>query len=120
QASASPQARTASPLPEHRHAPEQPYQSIARDMERVREEENGVATFGRIAQEIRALQEELRRRTTSGPRRDFDKLRKNFPHTGSRAASASGSVRNDAALPGTAPTPGRSDDDRNLDRFRLD
>lgn len=69
----------AEPRYDHRAAYEpQPYQSLARDMERVRGQEDGVAAFGKIAGELKGLREELRHQLTSGIRREFETLRKDI------------------------------------------
>src|ERR1700754_2907202 len=57
---------------------QQPYRSIARDIERVRQDEDGVAAFGKIAGELNGLREEMRHQMASGLRREFDELRKDF------------------------------------------
>jgi localization factor PodJL len=68
------------PLPrgeshEPRGAFEPPYKSIARDIQRVRHEEDGVAAFGKIAGELKGLREELRHQMASSLHREFDALR---------------------------------------------
>ena len=57
---------------------DQPYQAIARDIERVRGQEDSVAAVGKIASELKGLREELRHQMTSGVRREFDGLRKDI------------------------------------------
>lgn len=54
------------------------YQEIARDIDRVRGQEEGVASVGRIASELKGLREELRHQMTAGLRREFDALRKDI------------------------------------------
>ena len=69
----SARARSRPRAPAPRHAPDdQPYQSLARDIERVRGQEDGVAAVGKIAGELKGLREELRHQMTSGLRREFD------------------------------------------------
>ncbi|KQZ15566.1 peptidoglycan-binding protein [Mesorhizobium sp. Root554] len=58
--------------------PEQNYQSLARDIDRVRGQEDGVAMVGKIANELRGLREELRHQMTSGLQREFGALRKDI------------------------------------------
>lgn len=84
-------------LPRHPHAPsltertaaaqpkqeapghhQLPYDALARDIERVRKEEDGVAAFGEIAGELTSLREELRRKMASGLRQEFDSVREKF------------------------------------------
>lgn len=57
---------------------DQPHQSIARDLERLRGQEEGAAAFGKIASELRGLREELRHQVTAGLRREFDTLRQDI------------------------------------------
>ena len=91
---------------------EQPYQSIARDFERVRKEEDGVAAFGKIAGELKGLREELRHQMASSLRGEFDTLRKDFQQSyasGGKAASKIGMRRSNASRArssrsATAPT----------------
>ncbi|MGO4836462.1 peptidoglycan-binding protein, partial [Rhizobiaceae sp. 2RAB30] len=70
------------------------FQSIARDIDRVRGQEEGVASVGRIAGELKGLREELRHQMTSGLRREFDTLRKDIE----RAYAASPAARGGAQL----------------------
>ena len=67
---------------EYRSALEQPYRSIARDIERVRNQEDGVAAFGKISEELKALREDLRSQITSGVRREFETLRQDIEARG--------------------------------------
>ena len=97
--------------PEFRGAYDQPYQSIARDIERVRKEEDGVAAFGKIAGELKGLREELRHQMASSLRREFDTLRKDFQRATRRAArrrARSGSTSSGCRAPSSrsanAPT----------------
>src|SRR5918995_5404530 len=48
---------------------DQNYQAIARDIDRVRGQEDGVAVVGKIAGELRGLREELRHQMTAGLQR---------------------------------------------------
>ncbi|TIT70663.1 MAG: peptidoglycan-binding protein, partial [Mesorhizobium sp.] len=62
--------------PEPRYASAQPYsQPLARDIDRVRGQEDSVAVVGKIAGELRGLREELRHQMTAGLKREFDALR---------------------------------------------
>ncbi|MGX8010245.1 peptidoglycan-binding protein [Mesorhizobium sp. ORM8.1] len=56
----------------------QNYQAIARDIDRVRGQEDGVAMVGKIAVELRGLREELRHQMTAGLQREFDTLRQDI------------------------------------------
>lgn len=64
---------------EPRHAtrpqPDFAYQSLARDLDRVRGQEEGAASISRIAGELKSLRDELRHQMTSGIRREFEQLR---------------------------------------------
>ncbi len=57
---------------------EQNYQSLAREIDRVRGQEDGLAMVGRIAGELRGLREELRHQMTAGLHREFEALRKDI------------------------------------------
>ncbi|TKB36209.1 MAG: peptidoglycan-binding protein, partial [Mesorhizobium sp.] len=57
---------------------DQNYQAIARDIDRVRGQEDGVAVVGKIAGELRGLREELRHQMTAGLQREFEALRKDI------------------------------------------
>lgn len=52
------------------------YRTLARDYERLRSQEDGVAAVGKIAGELKGLREELRQQMTTGLKREFDALRK--------------------------------------------
>ncbi|NGN40157.1 peptidoglycan-binding protein [Mesorhizobium sp. CGMCC 1.15528] len=81
--------RYAAPQPAPRaSAYDQPYQTIARDLDRVRAQEDGVAAFGKIAAELQALREDLRQQVTSGMRREFEAVREDI-----RRAYASGAAK---------------------------
>ncbi len=51
------------------------YRTLARDFERIRNQEDGVAAASRIANELKGLREELRQQMTTGLKREFDALR---------------------------------------------
>lgn len=73
-----------------RSAPyERPYQTIARDIDRARGQEDGVAAVGKIAGELRALREEMRHQMSTGLQREFDLLRKDIDRA-SQAGAAGG------------------------------
>jgi len=56
----------------------QSYQAIARDIDRVRGQEDSVATVGKIAVELRGLREELRHQMTAGLQREFEAFRQDI------------------------------------------
>ncbi|RVD58402.1 MULTISPECIES: SEL1-like repeat protein [unclassified Mesorhizobium] len=68
------------PRPQER-APQNPapaYQAIARDIDRVRGQEDSVAMVGKIAVELRGLREELRHQMTAGLQREFEAFRQDI------------------------------------------
>jgi localization factor PodJL len=56
----------------------QNYQAIARDIDRVRGQEDSVAMVGKIALELRGLREELRHQMTAGLQREFEAFRQDI------------------------------------------
>jgi localization factor PodJL len=76
------------PMPAARPHAERPYQSLARDLDRVRSQEDSVAAVGKIAGELKGLREELRHQMTSGLRREFDSLRTEIARAYSSPVSA--------------------------------
>jgi localization factor PodJL len=85
-----PRMSAARPTADESYQPmaERPYQSFARDLDRVRSQEEGVAVAGKIAGELKGLREELRHQMTAGLRREFDSLRKEIAIACSAPASA--------------------------------
>ncbi|MEP9396800.1 peptidoglycan-binding protein [Mesorhizobium sp. KR2-14] len=65
----------------------QPYQAIARDLDHIRAQEDGMAAFGKIASELNALREDLRQQVSSGMRREFETMRRDMERIGQPAAS---------------------------------
>jgi localization factor PodJL len=105
--------------PEFRSAYDQPYQSIARDIERVRKEEDGVAAFGKIAGELKGLREELRHQMASSLRREFDTLRKDFQQSSASGGKAASKLGLDLErLSGTIQSLGDRTDDRSINMLR--
>ena len=107
---------------EDRGAFEQPYRSIARDIERVRSQEDGVAAFGKISEEIKGLREELRNQVTSGVRREFETLRQEIERA---AAAGSGKALAQLGheverLSGTVQSLAERSDDKNVNMLRLE
>ncbi|MER9649148.1 peptidoglycan-binding protein [Mesorhizobium sp. M0199] len=104
-------------------AVDQNYQAIARDIDRVRGQEDGVALAGKIAGELRGLREELRQQMTSGLQREFDALRKNIE----RAYQSNGGGKGSAELgveferlSGAIQTLAEKSDDRSVNMLRLE
>lgn len=92
-----PRADDARPAPfsheafrERPRASEFSYRDIARDIDRVRHQEEGVASVGQIANELKSLREDLRHQMTSGLRREFDALRKDIQHAHAAAPAGNG------------------------------
>ncbi len=108
--------------PEYRSAYDQPYQSIARDIERVRSQEDGVAAFGKIAGEIKGLREELRHQMTSGVRREFESLRKDIERAyAGGSGKAAGKLGLDVErLSGAVQSLAEKSDDRSVNMLRLE
>ena len=108
--------------PEYRGAFDQPYQSIARDIERVRSQEDGVAAFGKIAGEIKGLREELRHQMTAGVRREFENLRKDIDSVyAGGSGKALGKLGLDVErLSGAVQSLAEKSDDRSVNMLRLE
>ena len=89
------------PQPAYRSAPrpaarqsEPSFQAIARDIDRVRGQEEGAASIGKISGELKGLRDELRQQMTAGLRREFEALRNDI----ARAYSQPAATRDGAAL----------------------
>jgi len=98
------------------------YQAIARDLERVRDQEDGVAAFGGIAGELKSLREDLRLQVASGMRREFDMLRRDIERV-----QASGAAKNSdelalefERLSGAIHSLSDRSDDKSLNMLRLE
>ncbi len=65
------------PRPQPAPEPQRPtsYQSMARDFDRIRSQEEGIASVGKIAGEIRSLREDLRQQLSTNLQREFETLR---------------------------------------------
>ncbi|MET2828753.1 peptidoglycan-binding protein [Mesorhizobium shangrilense] len=119
-------ARPKSPAPT---APvfDQNYQAIARDIDRVRGQEDSVAAVGKIAGELRGLREELRHQMTAGLQREFDALRKDieraFQGNGQSGGPGKGSAELGVEferLSGAIQTLAEKSDDRSVNMLRLE
>ncbi|QND58523.1 peptidoglycan-binding protein [Mesorhizobium huakuii] len=120
-----PAPRPQSPAP----APsfDQNYQAIARDIDRVRGQEDSVAMVGKIAGELRGMREELRHQMTAGLQREFDALRKDidraFQANAKPGASGKGSAELGVEferLSGAIKTLSEKSDDRSVNLLRLE
>lgn len=101
---------------------DQPYQSLARDIERVRSQEDGVAAFGKIAGELKGLREELRDQMSSGVRREFEGLRKDIERSYA-AGTGPHAGRLDVEferLSGAIQSLAEKSDDRSVNKLRLE
>ncbi|TIQ47420.1 MAG: peptidoglycan-binding protein [Mesorhizobium sp.] len=104
------------------------YQAIARDIDRVRGQEDGVAMVGKIAVELRGLREELRHQMTAGLQREFDALRQDIDRA-MQASSRHGAPADKSSaelgleferLSGAIHTLAEKSDDRSVNLLRLE
>ncbi|OBQ67900.1 peptidoglycan-binding protein [Mesorhizobium erdmanii] len=125
QPATQPLPRPQSPAP----APsfDQNYQAIARDIDRVRGQEDSVAMVGKIAGELRGMREELRHQMTAGLQREFDALRKDidraFQANAKPGASGKGSAELGVEferLSGAIKSLSEKSDDRSVNLLRLE
>ncbi len=130
ESSAPPPAPNRGELPPYRPAeartppPSTPsYQTIVRDIDRVRGQENGLAAASRIASELRSLREDLRHQMTDGLHREFEGLRQDIE----RARGAGEGARDSAQLglelerlSGTIQALAEKSDDRSVNLLRLE
>ncbi|TPK68092.1 peptidoglycan-binding protein [Mesorhizobium sp. B2-4-15] len=106
---------------------DQNYQAIARDIDRVRGQEDSVAMVGKIAGELRGMREELRHQMTAGLQREFDALRKDidraFQSNARPGASGKGSAElgiEFERLSGAIKSLSEKSDDRSVNLLRLE
>ncbi|RWC32916.1 MAG: peptidoglycan-binding protein [Mesorhizobium sp.] len=109
---------------------DQSYQAIARDIDRVRGQEDGVAVVGKIAGELRGLREELRHQMTAGLQREFEALRKDIERAfqasaqpGDQSGGGKGSAELGVEferLSGAIQTLAEKSDDRSVNMLRLE
>lgn len=120
-----PAPRPQSPAP----APgfDQNYQAIARDIDRVRGQEDSVAMVGKIAGELRGMRDELRHQMTAGLQREFDALRKDidraFQSNAKPGAAGKGSAELGVEferLSGAIKSLSEKSDDRSVNLLRLE
>ncbi|AGB48267.1 TPR repeat-containing protein [Mesorhizobium australicum WSM2073] len=120
----APRAHNPAPSP----APfDQNYQAIARDIDRVRGQEDSVAMVGKIAGELRGMREELRHQVTSGLQREFDALRKDIDRAFQSNAKSGTSGKGSAELgveferlSGAIKSLSEKSDDRSVNLLRLE
>ncbi|MCX7306205.1 MAG: peptidoglycan-binding protein [Hyphomicrobiales bacterium] len=107
--------------PEPRGPFEPPYKSLARDIERVRHDEDGVVAFGKIAGELKGLREELRHQMASSLHREFDGLRKEFQQVSVSGGQAANKLGLDVErLSDAVQSLGERGDDRTINMLRLE
>ncbi|MET3578321.1 localization factor PodJL [Mesorhizobium robiniae] len=119
--------------PPHSPAPaafDQNYQAIARDIDRVRGQEDSVAVVGKIAGELRGLREELRHQMTTGLQREFEALRRDIERAfqasnqpGGQSGGGKGSAElavEFERLSGAIQTLAEKSDDRSVNMLRLE
>ena len=124
------------PRPQNR-APQNPapafgqgYQAIARDIDRVRGQEDGVAMVSKIAVELRGLREELRHQMTAGLQREFEAFRQDIDRAmqANSQRGANGLPDKSSAelgleferLSGAIQTLAEKSDDRSVNLLRLE
>ena len=101
----------------------QDYRQIARDIDRMRGQEDGVAMAGKIATELRGLREELRHQMTVGLHREFEALRKDIERAYQAAPSAKDSAElglEFERLSGAIHALAEKSDDRSVNMLRLE
>ncbi|RWD67970.1 MAG: peptidoglycan-binding protein, partial [Mesorhizobium sp.] len=118
------------PRPQDR-APQNPapaYQAIARDIDRVRGQEDSVAMVGKIAVELRGLREELRHQMTAGLQREFEAFRQDIDRA-LQANSQRGAMPDKSSaelgleferLSGAIQSLAEKSDDRSVNLLRLE
>ncbi|RJT38792.1 peptidoglycan-binding protein [Mesorhizobium waimense] len=107
---------------------DQNYQAIARDIDRVRGQEDSVAVVGKIAGELRGLREELRHQMTAGLKREFDALRQDIERAFQASGQSGGQAGKSSAelgveferLSGAIQTLAEKSDDRSVNMLRLE
>ncbi|MBZ9796725.1 peptidoglycan-binding protein [Mesorhizobium sp. ES1-4] len=119
----APRAHNPAPSP----AFDQNYQAIARDIDRVRGQEDSVAMVGKIAGELRGMREELRHQVTSGLQREFDALRMDIDRAFQSNAKAGTAGKGSAELgveferlSGAIKSLSEKSDDRSVNLLRLE
>ena len=99
------------------------YQSLAREFDRVRGQEDSVAAVGKIAGELKGLREELRHQMTTGLAREFDALRKDIERAYSSPLTAKNGAELGAEferLSGAIQSLSEKTDDKSIKLLRLE
>ena len=93
------------------------------EADRVRGQEEGLATAGRIAGELRGLRDELRHQMTTGLHREFEALRRDIERANQSDATAKDSAQLGVELErlsGTIQALAEKSDDRSVNMLRLE
>ncbi|TPN60782.1 peptidoglycan-binding protein, partial [Mesorhizobium sp. B1-1-5] len=105
----------------------QNYQNLARDIDRIRGQEDSVAMVGKIAGELRGMREELRHQMTAGLQSEFEALRKDIDRALLANAKSGASGKGSAELgleferlSGAIKTLSEKSDDRSVNMLRLE
>lgn len=100
-----------------------PFQALARDFERAREQDESVAAVSRIAAELRELREEMRNEMNAGLHREFEALREDIERAYAGASNGTNSTelrreldRISRAVQGLAD----NNDDKGINMLRLE
>lgn len=99
------------------------YQTIARDIDRVRNQEDSLAAVSKIAIELRSLREELRHQMTDGLHQEFEVLRHDIELTRQPDDASKDSVELGLELErlsGTIQALADKSDDRSISMLRLE
>lgn len=98
------------------------YRTLARDFERLRTQEDGVAAVGKIAGELKGLRDELRQQMTTGLKREFDALRADIGRAyGAREANKGPDLGSEfERLSNTIQSLSQQTDDRGLKLLRVE
>ncbi|KQZ82822.1 peptidoglycan-binding protein [Mesorhizobium sp. Root157] len=99
------------------------YQTIARDIDRVRGQEDSLTAVGKIAGELRGLREELRHQMTAGLHQEFEALRRDIELARQPDEAAGDSVQLSLELErlsGTIQALADKSDDRSISMLRLE
>ena len=99
------------------------YESLAREFDRVRGQEDSIAAVGKIAGELKGMREELRQQMTTGLAREFDALRKDIQRAYSSPLAAKSGPDLGVEferLSGAIQTLSEKSDDKNLKLLRLE
>ena len=115
-------SRPRAPLPRTPEG-EPAYQSLAREYDRVRGQEDSIAAVGKIAGELKNLREDLRHQMTTGLAREFDALRKDIQRAYASPLTAKSGVELSTEferLSGAIKALSEKTDDKSIKLLRLE